>query len=115
MRGFCFGSSRRFAVAEMSRGLIDADLGSGLVKKRIARSGAGKRGGYRALVANRSGGPWFFINGFAKSAKDNVDAETLLLCKAIARELVAMSRMKLAEAMSDKNLREVMCDAQAKE
>ena len=39
------------AVDEMSRGLIDANLGGGLVKKRIARPGAGKSSGFRTLLA----------------------------------------------------------------
>ena len=38
------------AVAAMERGLVDADLGGGLVKQRVARSGQGKRGGYRVLI-----------------------------------------------------------------
>ena len=43
----------REAIDEMLRGLIDADLGGGLVKKRIAKSGQGKRGSYRVLLAFR--------------------------------------------------------------
>ncbi|MEY2912716.1 MAG: hypothetical protein RLZZ184_2025 [Cyanobacteriota bacterium] len=39
------------AVAEMLAGLYDADLGGGLFKKRIARSGKGKRASFRTLVA----------------------------------------------------------------
>jgi hypothetical protein len=39
------------AVDEMSRGLIDANLVGGLVKKRIARPGAGKSSGFRTLLA----------------------------------------------------------------
>ena len=34
----------RVAVAEMEAGLIDADLGGGLVKKRVALLGKWKRG-----------------------------------------------------------------------
>lgn len=39
------------AVAEMAQGLIDADLGGGVVKKRVGLAGRGKRGGARTLVA----------------------------------------------------------------
>lgn len=35
------------AIHEISKGLIDADLGGGIIKKRIARMGQGKRGGHR--------------------------------------------------------------------
>lgn len=43
------------AIKEADDGLIDADLGGGLIKKRVARAGGGKRGGYRTIVAYRSG------------------------------------------------------------
>jgi len=39
------------AVSEMDEGLIDADLGGGVVKKRVALPGRGKRGSARTLVA----------------------------------------------------------------
>jgi hypothetical protein len=35
----------------MANGLIDADLGGGIVKKRIALPGQGKRGSTRTLLA----------------------------------------------------------------
>jgi hypothetical protein len=41
------------AVEAARRGLIDADLGGGLIKQRIARPGQGKRGGFRMLIALR--------------------------------------------------------------
>jgi hypothetical protein len=41
------------AVSEMTRGLVDADLGGGVIKKRIALPGQGKRGGARTIVATK--------------------------------------------------------------
>jgi hypothetical protein len=43
------------AVSEMQQGLIDADLGGHLVKKRVALPGQGKRGGARTIVATKRG------------------------------------------------------------
>jgi hypothetical protein len=43
------------AVKEMEGGLIDADMGGSLYKKRIARQGSGKSGGYRTLLSARIG------------------------------------------------------------
>ena len=64
------------AVYEMSRGLIDADLGAGVVKKRIATPGRSKSGGMRTLVATNKGDRWFFMFGFAKNERANIsDAE----------------------------------------
>lgn len=42
--GFTDGALRG-AVSEMDKGLVDADLGGHVLKKRIALPGQGKRGG----------------------------------------------------------------------
>src|SRR3546814_8970913 len=60
------------AVIEMSQGLVDADLGGSVVKKRIAVGGRGKSGGVRTLVATNKGERWFFVFGFAKNVKANI-------------------------------------------
>jgi hypothetical protein len=56
------------AVDEMAQGLIDADLGGGVVKKRVGHSGRGKRGGARtlALVATNKGNRWFLCTDSKK-------------------------------------------------
>ncbi|OWQ49002.1 hypothetical protein CDL60_03755 [Roseateles noduli] len=95
----------------MERGLIDANLGSGLVKKRIGRSGAGKREGYRVMVARRGDGPWFFIEGYAKNERENVDIDSLDLIRRHAKALTAMSVPERAAAVERGTLNEVMCDA----
>lgn len=64
------------AIRRVEKGLIDADLGSGLIKQRVARPGQGKSGGYRTIVAFRQGRLAVFLYGFAKSDKPNLtDAE----------------------------------------
>ena len=57
------------AVREMTAGLYDADLGHGLLKKRIARPGQGKRGSFRTLVASNKENRWFFLYGFPTKMK----------------------------------------------
>lgn len=101
------------AVAEMERGLIDANLGSGLFKKRIARSGAGKRDGYRVIVAHRQGAPWFFIEGYAKNVIANMDEQQLHNCRTMSVFLSAMDAGHLETAINSGFLKEVNCDAQA--
>ena len=54
------------AVLEMERGLIDADLGGGVLKKRVALPGQGKSGSTRTLVATHQGDRWFFVFGFQR-------------------------------------------------
>ena len=65
------------AVDRAVRGLIDADLGGGLIKQRIARPGQGRSGGYRALMAFRSGRRAVFVYGFAKSERDDIGPDEL--------------------------------------
>ena len=54
------------AIAIAESGLIDAHLGGGVIKKRIARPGEGKSGGIRALIAYRKGVRAVFVYGFSK-------------------------------------------------
>ena len=65
------------AVAEMSAGLVDADLGGGVVKKRVPLPGRGKRGGARTLVATNRDDRWFFVFGFEKNERGNVTLREL--------------------------------------
>jgi len=69
------------AVDEMEKGLIDASLGGFLYKKRIAKQGMGKSGGYRTIVATKKETGWFFIFGFEKNETDNIDKSELTAFK----------------------------------
>lgn len=62
----------REAVRRADQGLIDADLGNGVIKQRIARPGAGRSGGFRTLLLYRQGERAFFVYGFAKSRQSNI-------------------------------------------
>lgn len=73
------------AVQEMESGLIDADLGGHLYKKRVARPGAGKSGGYRTLLSARVGHRYVFLHGFPKSDKANVTRDEKKRCNMLAR------------------------------
>mgnify|MGYP001595090983 CR=1 FL=1 len=60
------------AIERAERGLIDADLGGGVIKQRVARPGQGKSGGFRTVVLYRTTERAFFVYGFAKSDRDNL-------------------------------------------
>ena len=62
------------AVTRAESGLVDADLGRGVIKQRLARPGQGKSGGFRSLILFRRGARAFFVCGFAKNTQDNIDA-----------------------------------------
>lgn len=95
------------AVDEMSRGLIDANLGSGLVKKRIARPGAGKSSGFRTLLATNKNDKWFFVYGFAKNERDNIESQELLALKRLAAVLLGMDANAINKLLADKELKEI--------
>ncbi len=95
------------AVTEMSQGLIDADLGGGVVKKRIGLAGRGKRGGARTLVATNKGNRWFFVYGFEKNERANIADDELEALQDIAGELLARTGRQLDEAVEDGSLQEI--------
>jgi hypothetical protein len=78
-------------VGQAEAGLIDADLGGGLIKQRVARSGGGKSGGYRTLIFFRSGDRAIFAFGFAKNDLANISAADLKLLKEAAGEALRWS------------------------
>lgn len=99
------------AVAEMCSGLVDAELGGGLVKKRIARPGQGKRGGFRTLVATNRGDRWVFVFGFSKNMRGNIDATEELALKQLATHLLGLTPAGVRKAVEGGELTEVTCDA----
>jgi hypothetical protein len=101
------------AVGDATRGLIDADLGGGVIKQRIAREGGGKSGGFRTIILFRVGARAFFVHGFAKNEKDNIEDNELAAFKLLATQMQAYSDAALAKALENGTLIEVMCDDQA--
>jgi hypothetical protein len=98
------------AVAEMEQGLIDARLGSQVVKKRVALPGRGKRGGARTLVAFREHDKVFFIFGFAKNERANVTDDDLKALKLLAKELLNYPAATLKKAVEAGELIEIEVD-----
>ena len=100
------------AVREMAAGLFDADLGGGLFKKRVARPGQGKSGGWRTLVATRKTDRWVFMYGFPKNERSNIDKGEEAALKLQATFLLALTPDKVKTARLAGDLIEVNCDAQ---
>jgi hypothetical protein len=82
---FIADASLREAIARAEHGLIDADLGGGLIKQRVARRGKGRSGGYRAVIAYRTGLRAVFIFGLAKSDQENFTEKDLETARDIGR------------------------------
>lgn len=87
------------AVDEIKRGLIDANLGGDVLKKRVASGGKGKRGGSRTLLAYQSEKKVFFIYGFAKNVRDNISKKELTALKLYAEQLLGLNDNDLKKAM----------------
>ena len=96
------------AIDEMRQGLIDADLGGGIVKKWVALPGRGKRGGARTLVATRKADRWFYVFGFEKNERANVSAADLEALQILAEELLSRTDKDLDALMQTDKLIE-MC------
>ena len=97
------------AVAQATRGMIDADLGGGLIKQRIARPGAGKSGGYRTLILFRAGTRAIFAFGFAKNDMDNVGGPDLADLKKAAKVILALPEAGIDELVAAGTFVEVDC------
>lgn len=98
------------AIVEMERGLIDADLGGGIIKKRVALPGRGKSGGARTLVATNKGNRWFFVFGFEKNERPNVSARELDALHKIAADLLKLTSKDLDSHVECGELQEISHD-----
>jgi hypothetical protein len=101
------------AVKEMESGLIDADLGGCLYKKRVARTGTGKSGGYRTLLSARLGRRYVFLHGFPKSDKANITQDEKKALQFAGKVFLDLSAENLIKALKIGVLLEVCCDEQA--
>lgn len=82
-------SDKALALAE--RGLIDADLGGGVIKQRVARPGQGKSCGFRIVILYRTAERAFFVYGFAKSDRDNIDEDDAVRFRKAAGYVLGLS------------------------
>jgi hypothetical protein len=98
------------AIHRADRGLVDADLGGGVIKQRIARPGEGKSGGFRSIVLFRKEELAFFVFGFAKNAQDNIDRKELKAFRALTDDMLAYDNETLAKAIRSGALTEVKDD-----
>ena len=95
------------AVSEMRQGLVDADLGGRVVKKRVALPGRGKSGGARTLVATNRVDRWFYLFGFAKNERADVSAEELEALQALAADLLKLASKELDDLIGTGALQEI--------
>ena len=85
----------RLALKEIQAGLVDADLGGCLFKKRVALPGRGRRGGARTVIVSNLRDRYFFVLGFAKNEQENIAEDELDALRRFAAELLARSGAEL--------------------
>jgi len=98
------------AVAEMNTGLIDANLGAGLFKKRIAMPGQGKRGSWRALLGFQAGKKAFFLYLFPKNSRDDIEGNEMKALKRLTRYYLTLKPGEIKTALQCGELNEVNCN-----
>lgn len=94
-------------LVEVVDGQFDANLGGHVYKKRVARSGQGKGGGFRTLICLKQGELAVFVHGFSKSNQENITRRELEVLKELAGILLNMSDKELQKAFASGALMEV--------
>jgi hypothetical protein len=98
------------AVDEMMAGLIDADLGGHVVKKRVSLPGRGKSGGARTLVATNKEDRLYFVFGFAKNERANIDQNELRALQELASDLLGQNDRAIATSLAAGEILEISHD-----
>ena len=99
------------AIERAERGIVDADLGGGIIKQRVARTGQGRAAGYRLLIAYRSGSRAVFLYGFAKSERDNIKMDDIETLREIGEAWLEAKKERLEHAIKEGILKEVNYDS----
>jgi hypothetical protein len=97
----------REAITRAQNGLVDADLGGGVIKQRVARPGKGKSGGYRTLILFRHGDRAIFAFGFAKARQANISKADLTLLREASAEALEWSGEELDRLVASGTLVEI--------
>ena len=98
------------AIDEMEQGLVDADLGGNIYKKRVALPGRGKSGSTRTLIATNRQDRWFFMFGFEKNDKENITQAELAYLQEVAQIFLGYSSDELQLAIAKGEFLEVYYD-----
>jgi hypothetical protein len=99
------------AIDRAERGLIDADLGGGVIKQRVPRKGQGRSGGFRTLIAYRSAERSVFVFGFAKSELGNISDAQLATVKGAAQQALKADGKTVQSLLGNGQWTEIDCDA----
>ena len=99
------------AIERAENGQIDADLGGGVIKQRIARPGESKSKGYRSIVLFRKGELSFFVYGFSKSELGNIREDEEAQFKKMAKYVLSLTDALVSELIANGQFEEVIKNA----
>jgi hypothetical protein len=99
--------SLREAIERAESGLVDADLGGGLIKLRVARQGKGRSGGFRMIVAYRMKDLAVFFYGFAKNDRGNLEPDELISARAVAADWLSADARQIALLIAENEIQEI--------
>jgi hypothetical protein len=86
---------------------IDADLGGGLIKQRVARGNRGRSSGFRTIIAYRKGERAVFLHMFAKANQANLSDVELETYQDLARAIDRLTDTQLDELVSKRGWRRI--------
>ena len=95
------------AIRKAEKGLIDAPLGRGLIKQRVATGNRGAARGSRAVVFYKRGEVAVFLHIFPKSRKANLSKSELAEFLKLAQFLEKLTETKLTELAATRGWREL--------
>ncbi len=100
------------AASRLQMGSVDADLGSGLFKQRIARQGQGKSGGFRTILIFRAAHAALFVHGFAKNDQANISRNDLLVLRRFAKEFLQYGEQDIKNLIDSGAIQQI-CQSEA--
>lgn len=95
------------AIDRAEEGMVDAELGGGLIKQRVARPGKGRSGGFRTIIVYRRATRAIFLHMFAKNEKANLSEVELAELKEIAKPLMRLGDEQLRKLAASREWREI--------
>lgn len=89
------------AAQLVNEGLIDADLGGGVVKQRIARAGQGKSGGSRSIILFKRNERAVYVYGFEKKDLASIRSNELEAFRELAAVVLGYTEAEMAKFVQD--------------
>ena len=80
-----------------NQGVVDADLGGGVIKQRIARAGEGKSGGSRAIILFKKDDRAVFVYGFEKKDLAHITVKNLVAFRKLADAILGCTDFEMAQ------------------